>query len=178
MKKDLDKKGGQRKPNGGDPRIIPALLTLPMIVGVLLFLGFAASAAALNRVILADRVIPVAVSSSGRSTVTVDDTLEYVRILTAYDGSIGDVAIALLDSLGSDTGIAFSCGAGVGRVKCSATLDSAWIATNGVGDYVVQATNRLGTDVDVAVFSIASPGADGTYYLAVSISHGENVVGI
>ena len=135
----------------------------------------AAFAATSNQVVLANRAIPVAASSSGRSAITVDDTLEEVMILATYVGAIGDVAIALVDSSGSDTGVTFSCDAAGGSVGCSATLDSAWIATNGAGDYAVQATNQLGTDVDVAVISTASPGTDGTYDLDVSISYGEDV---
>lgn len=135
----------------------------------------AAFAATSNQVVVANRAIPVSASSSGSGTITVDDTLEQIEILATFDGAIGDVTIALLDSSGSDTGVTFTCDEAGGSVGCSATLDSAWIAANGAGDYAMQAINQLGTDVDVAVISTASPGTDGTYDLDVSISYGEDV---
>ena len=120
-----------------------------------------------SNVLLSSAATGAAASATTTRIVAMDSTLASVRVNLSYTGSPADFDFSLLRPDGSDSGVFFAC---EGTVSCSATLDAAFVAANGYGDYQVQMINKTGTRKDVTVLVSATPSGAETYDIAVGFS--------
>ena len=137
----------------------------------------AATAEVSDQVVTASQSIPVGVASTAQHhAITVDDTLEEVRILVTYPGATSDIDFALLrpGQPGTDTGVTFECESASGETSCSTTLDRARIDAGGTGDYSLEITNNTSREIDLGILVIAKPHSGDTYDVAVSIGDRES----
>lgn len=100
-------------------------------------------------------------------TIPLDSTLASVRLNLSHGGNQSDLDFKLLLLDGTDSGVQFVC---EGSSSCSTTLDSAFFATYGYGDYQIEIRNNIGTNKDVTVLVSATPLGTETYDIAVSFS--------
>lgn len=137
--------------------------TLAEIQAVLL----AAEARFSSNVLLSSEKVSAAASSTTTRTIPLDSTLASARLNLAYTGSQTDFDFSLLLPDGTTSGVPFAC---EGAASCSATLNEAFFAALGYGDYQVQIVNKIGTQKDVTMLVSATPSGHKTYDIAVSFS--------
>ncbi|MGQ7846365.1 VWA domain-containing protein [Granulosicoccus sp. 3-233] len=98
-------------------------------------------------------------------TIQLDSTLGVVSINVTYQLAESDVALTLIDSTGSDTGVTFSCTSS-SEVSCETQVD---VQAMGAGEYGVQIDNLTGSDKQVSVLVSGSPDTFESYDVAVDV---------
>lgn len=100
-------------------------------------------------------------------TIPIDQSLSSARVILSYTGQPTDFDFRLIAPNGSDAGVIFTC---EGAASCSATLDEAFFAGFGHGDYQISMTNKTGAQKNVTLLISAAPSGTETYDIAVGFS--------
>lgn len=127
----------------------------------------AAEAQFSSNVLLSSAKAPAAASATTTLIIPMDSTLASARINLSYTGSQADFDFSLRLPDGTASGVPFVC---EGAASCTATLDEAFFAASGYGDYQIQMVNKTGTAKDVTVLVSATPSGAKTYDIAVGFS--------
>jgi len=120
-----------------------------------------------SNVLLSSGSVAAGAGAAITRIIPMDSSLASARVNLSYTGNQSDMVFSLLLPDGTDSGLAFDC---EGAASCSATLDEAFFAANGFGDYQVQITNTVGQPKDVTVLVSATPAGPTFYDIAVGFS--------
>ncbi|MBY5974321.1 VWA domain-containing protein [Ferrimonas balearica] len=123
----------------------------------------AANAAFSSSVLVSSGTVSAASSATEVRDVVIDSTLSLATITVIYDLDESDIALALLDESGNDSGIDFTCSADA-EVSCVAEVD---VAADGAGTYGVEIANTTGSEKDVSVLVSGAPAGFDNYDVAV-----------
>jgi len=117
--------------------------------------------------------------SSGEAAVSesleIDSTLKSFTVIASYIGSPEDITLTLLDSSGTYSGVDFDCNSVGNYTSCTANVDSDTLQAKGVGTWKVEELNNAVIDIDVNLYTIASPTEGRTYDVTVASFSGSVV---